>query len=102
MGSPESEANRGWDEDQMEVTLTRDFRMSKYEITNAQYAEFLNGAKVGQDGLMPDWEYADKPLFVTSDFYGITYDAATSSWTMTVTERQAGSSRNRKSTGVVM
>ena len=81
MGSPESEADRGWDEDQMEVTLTRDFRMSKYEITNAQYAEFLNGAKVGQDGLMPDWEYTDKPLFVTSDFYGITYDAATSSWT---------------------
>lgn len=81
MGSPESEADRGWDEDQMEVTLTKDFRMSKYEITNAQYAEFLNGAKVGQDGLMPDWEYADKPLFVTSDFYGITYDAATSSWT---------------------
>ena len=48
MGSPESEADRGWDEDQMEVTLTRDFRMSKYEITNAQYAEFLNGAKVGR------------------------------------------------------
>lgn len=64
MGSPESEPNRenGYldgdfdgipefypernNEIQHEVTLTKDFWMSKYEITNAQFAEFLNAKEV--------------------------------------------------------
>lgn len=41
-GSPEYEYGRQWDETQHQVTLTKGFRMTKYEITNAQYALFLN------------------------------------------------------------
>ncbi|MDR1153979.1 MAG: SUMF1/EgtB/PvdO family nonheme iron enzyme [Bacteroidales bacterium] len=39
-----------WDERQHVVTLTKDYRMSKYEITNAQYAAFLNDAGIGSSG----------------------------------------------------
>ena len=38
------------DETQHQVTLTRDFYTSKYEITNAQYAAFLNAVSVGNSG----------------------------------------------------
>lgn len=41
MGSPTTEVNRNPDEIQHQVTLSA-FRMSKYEITNAQYAAFMN------------------------------------------------------------
>lgn len=42
MGSPESETGRENNETQHWVTLTKDFRMCKYEITCTQFAEFLN------------------------------------------------------------
>ncbi len=48
MGSPEDEADRDDDEVQHEVTLSKDFYISKYEVTNAQYAKFLN-AKGNQE-----------------------------------------------------
>jgi formylglycine-generating enzyme required for sulfatase activity len=47
MGNPDP--NR-WLETQHWVTLTQDFWMSKYEITNAQFAEFLNATGVDNDG----------------------------------------------------
>ena len=50
MGSPTSEPNRGTDEVQHQVTLSA-FRMSTYEITNAQYATFLNANGIGANGL---------------------------------------------------
>jgi formylglycine-generating enzyme required for sulfatase activity len=50
MGSPTSEVGRGSDETQFQVTLSA-FKMSKYEITNAQYAAFLNAKGIGSDGL---------------------------------------------------
>ena len=43
MGSPTSEANRFSDETQHEVTITRDFYISKYPITNAQYGKTVEG-----------------------------------------------------------
>ncbi len=54
MGSPEDEPNRqngefdprANNEVQHEVTLTKDFYIGKYEITNAQYAAFLNDKQV--------------------------------------------------------
>ena len=49
MGSPITEPNRDTDETQFQVTLSA-FRMSKYEITNAQYAAFLNAKNIGYDG----------------------------------------------------
>jgi formylglycine-generating enzyme required for sulfatase activity len=50
MGSPGNEPNRSYDETQHKVTLTKGFYMSKYEVTNAQYAWFLNANKIGQSG----------------------------------------------------
>lgn len=46
MGSPDGETDRGNNETQHKVTLTKGFRMCQYEITCAQFAEFLNAVKV--------------------------------------------------------
>ncbi|WP_036930028.1 fimbrillin family protein [Prevotella sp. 10(H)] len=46
MGSPTFEPNRQTNETQHEVTLTNDFYMGKYAVTNVQYAAFLNDKKV--------------------------------------------------------
>ena len=55
-----------------------EYAISKYEVTNAQYAEFLNAVKAdpnGSDGL-----YNANP--VNSSYYGITYDSNSSSFTI--------------------
>lgn len=52
MGSPETENKRLSDEVEHQVTFTKDFYMSKYEITNAQFAEFLNAIKAPA----PEWD----------------------------------------------
>ncbi len=56
MGSPVTEPNRYvnlyddlTNETQHRVTLTKGFYMSKYEITNAQYAAFLNAKGIGSN-----------------------------------------------------
>lgn len=46
MGSPKDEPDRDYYESQHEVTLTNAYWMSKYPVTNAQYAEFLNAKNV--------------------------------------------------------
>lgn len=52
MGSPESEPYRyEGRETQHEVTLTKDFYMSIYEITNSQFVEFLNDMEIAEDGM---------------------------------------------------
>jgi Uncharacterized conserved protein len=50
MGSPIDEDFRQTDETQHNVTLTKGFRMGKYEVTNAQYATFLNFHAIGVTG----------------------------------------------------
>jgi formylglycine-generating enzyme required for sulfatase activity len=45
-----AETYRVSDETQHRVTLTKNYYMSKYEITNAQYAEFLNAEGIGSTG----------------------------------------------------
>lgn len=64
MGSPETEENRMESEVQHEVTISRDFYISKYEVTNSQFADFLNEAGIGQDG-MGEVTYPDKGTEVT-------------------------------------
>ncbi|MDR1154566.1 MAG: SUMF1/EgtB/PvdO family nonheme iron enzyme [Bacteroidales bacterium] len=54
MGSPSTEPNRQSTETQHSVTLTRDYYMSKYPVTNARYAEFLNDAGVDGTGRKTD------------------------------------------------
>lgn len=65
MGSPTNEAERDLGETQHLVTLSA-FRMSKYEITNAQYAEFLNAKSIGADGLYAAGTYPTKVLIISS------------------------------------
>ena len=71
MGSPESEVNRYTNETQYPVTLTA-FRMSKYEITNAQYAAFLNAKSIGSNGIYATAGYGTQNL-IYAHCWGLTY-----------------------------
>ena len=51
MGSPTTEAGRGGDETQHQVTLTNGFYLGKYEVTQAQYESVMTG---NSDGLNAD------------------------------------------------
>ena len=72
MGSPESEVSRDANETQHPVTLTA-FRMSKYEITNAQYAAFLNAKGIGSDGKYAAGVYPTQALIYANSSWGLTY-----------------------------
>jgi formylglycine-generating enzyme required for sulfatase activity len=61
MGSPTTEPQRNSDEVQHQVTLSA-FRMSIYEITNAQYATFLNANSINANGLFAAGAYPTQPL----------------------------------------
>ncbi len=50
LGSNPDEPSYYRDEKLHEVTISKDFYMSAYEITNQQYADFLNATGVLQDG----------------------------------------------------
>jgi formylglycine-generating enzyme required for sulfatase activity len=65
MGSAKTEV--GWTrlETQHEVTLSA-FKMCKYEITNAQYAVFLNEKKIGTDGLYAAGAFPTERLVLVS------------------------------------
>ena len=70
MGSPESEVGRDANETQHPVTLTA-FRMSKYEITNTQYAAFLNAKSIGSNGSYATTGYGTQTYAYSSG--GLTY-----------------------------
>jgi formylglycine-generating enzyme required for sulfatase activity len=57
------------------VKLTRDFDMMTTEVTNKQYADFLNTLAIGSDGIYADAEF-------TNDVYGekLTIDAYSTGW----------------------
>ncbi|WP_294139325.1 SUMF1/EgtB/PvdO family nonheme iron enzyme [uncultured Sanguibacteroides sp.] len=83
MGSPDDEGGRKNDETQHKVTLTRDFYMSKYEITNAQYAAFLNANSIGQDGKWNGWsDDANKGQVLIKEYssYGLVWDGGNNEW----------------------
>ena len=65
MGSATTEVNRESDETQFQVTLSA-FIMSKYEITNAQYAIFLNTKSIGNDGKYVAGTYPTQALIYAS------------------------------------
>ena len=67
-----------------EVTLSHDFYMTKYEITNAQYAAFLNATGVGEDGKgqvsYPDGkgnEQTEEQALIKIDTDGVNYENGT-------------------------
>jgi sulfatase modifying factor 1 len=65
MGSPTTEPERSHWENQHQVTLSA-FKMSKYEITNAQFAAFLNARSIGSDGKYAGGAYPTKILIYAS------------------------------------
>jgi sulfatase modifying factor 1 len=73
MGSPLTETYRQQDEVQHEVTLSA-FRMSKYEISNAQFADFLNAKTIGSNGLYTLGSYPNQPLILNCGaFSGLSF-----------------------------
>jgi formylglycine-generating enzyme required for sulfatase activity len=73
MGSPTTEPQRNSDEVQHQVTLS-EFRMSKYEITNALYAAFLNVNNIGANGIYAAGTYPTEPLVYDCGVYnGLSY-----------------------------
>jgi formylglycine-generating enzyme required for sulfatase activity len=72
MGSPPNEAKRATNETPHTVTLSA-FCLSKYEITNAQYAAFLNAKNIGGNGLYADGIY-HIPLIYPNSSWGLTYN----------------------------
>ncbi|MBT3635501.1 MAG: SUMF1/EgtB/PvdO family nonheme iron enzyme, partial [Opitutae bacterium] len=59
MGSPASEANRGTDETQHQVTLTSGFYLGKYEVTQAQYETVMTGNPEGLNAKPSEWPNND-------------------------------------------
>ncbi len=72
IGSPLGELNRGYDEVQYKVSLNT-FKISKFEITNAQYAQFLNSMHVGSDGINKLGEYPGKVLIYPNIGWGLVF-----------------------------
>ena len=69
MGSPENEVNRESAEDQFQVTLSA-FKMSKYAITNEEYAIFLNTKSISSDGKYLAGAYPTQAvIYESSDSY---------------------------------
>lgn len=82
MGSPASEINRETIEVEHQVTLSA-FSMSKHEITNAQYAAFLNTKNIGSDGSYSGAASPAEKLIYESDVYldmGLHYNFSTNDW----------------------
>jgi formylglycine-generating enzyme required for sulfatase activity len=90
MGSLATEPGRGSDESQHTVTLTQDFLIGKYEITNAQYAAFLNamGIEGEYDGNDYVAIYGGHTLYYQFDQYelynnrGVYWDVENSRWSV--------------------
>ncbi len=77
MGSPNGEVNHNPDETEYQVTLSA-FRMSKYEITNTEYAAFLNAKSIGSNGLYAAGAFpAQALIYVSTGSYdfGLHYTA---------------------------
>jgi formylglycine-generating enzyme required for sulfatase activity len=64
-----AEPERFSDETQHKVTLSKDYWMSKYEITNAQYAVFLNSVEIDGTGKKADIQGGAKLVEESSSYY---------------------------------
>lgn len=72
MGSPTSELLREPEEEQHQVTLSA-FRMSKYEISNALYATFLNARSIGSNGIYAAGAYPTEVLIFSNSLSGLVW-----------------------------
>lgn len=62
LGSPDAEPSHYKDETLHTVTISKDFYMGKYPVTNAQFAMFLNAVGVGSDGNYAEGDGAEPEL----------------------------------------
>lgn len=81
MGSAVTEVNRGEDESEHLVDITKSFWMGKTEVTLAQYAAYLKAARP-QGGL--DWDNENRPL--TESTYELAGNLYSRSWQQPVVE----------------
>jgi formylglycine-generating enzyme required for sulfatase activity len=72
MGRPITEPDRGTDEVQHQVTLSA-YRMSKYEISNSQYAGFLNAKGIGSNGIYASGAFPTQELIYSNPSWGLTW-----------------------------
>ena len=78
MGSPTSEPDRLTNETQHIVILTKGFSIGKYEVTNAQYAAFLNANNVGVTGTGANTRANMlRPGSTYATYQNVLYDSAT-------------------------
>ena len=85
MGSPKTEEGRNNTnvENQHNVHLARSYYMGKYEVTNAEYASFLNDNKIGSDGIWNGWgdaENKSKVLVRQYAKFGLIWDTELAEW----------------------
>lgn len=73
MGSPLG-VGKDNEHPQHKVTLTKSFRMSKYLVTNAQFAEFMNARGIGSNAKYADGLYPDKTLVKSGSWIGVRYE----------------------------
>ena len=62
MGSPTTEAGRGGNETQHQVTLTNGFYLGKYEVTQAQYQTVMNGNPEGLSADPSNFKESNRPV----------------------------------------
>ena len=74
MGSPEEEDDRYANEEQYLVTLSKGFRMTQYQVTNAQFANFLNAMKVGSAGIK------DGETLIQNSGHSLVYSSIEQKW----------------------
>jgi formylglycine-generating enzyme required for sulfatase activity len=66
-----------------EITLTKDYYMGTTEVTNAQFAAFLNDAGIGQDGKMPNDSVGvyDSKVWQSGQYpWGLTWNTSSNKW----------------------
>lgn len=90
MGSDESDPNIYPDEKPQHKVTVDAFFMSQYEITNTQFAEFLNAMRIGQDGKWATGRYPEEVLIYESSTaktneggpwnWGVNWNAGKGKW----------------------
>jgi formylglycine-generating enzyme required for sulfatase activity len=67
MGSPTTEAGRGTDETEHNVSLTKGFYLGKYEVTQAQYEAVMRGVTGDRNATPSNWHgNPDRPVEMVS------------------------------------
>lgn len=83
MGTPENESGHSAMETQHKVILTKDYYIGTYEVTNSQYAEFLNAESILDEGgeVTANVEgYGVQTLFQQNSSWNLYYDMDLEEW----------------------